>query len=318
MKQILLILSLLIFTASSCDNDKPSPQPPAGSNLIQNTDYQGHAGLHCLVGRAWADNCDQIVQTIKETNLKKVAFNVLVGGGFGNDVGRLKHIVHELTEGGRELLLEIYITNGPSQRGYQTTPVNGLGTKTSPEDWRWQVQYDPNVRQAYKNIILRYKPVYELLLQRGGKLAICPALEDNLTDAAFESLKQLTLATWHEVNVHALPMMLVRNPCENCYPGNQGFISGGVFVEHHKPNQWNYTGSIATNDGIEVIFGTESTSYPRQVKLSDIPRPRGNAYIHWCAKCQGLFGGPGGDPNHRNYVRYTEAERQALISKLRE
>jgi len=276
-----------------------------------------HAGLHCLVGKAHDANCDDIAQLILDTKYERVGMNFIIGGGFGNDAGRLNHYVNFLSQGGRKLLLELYVTNGASPRGYQSTPVKGLGTQTKPEDFRWQVQHDPTVREAYKNNIKRYKTAYESLLKLGGKLVLVPQLEDNLDDAAFNALVALTREAWHETGVHDLPMQITRNPCVGCYAGNMGGIPANVNVEHHRPHEWTYKDSIATNDGVEIIINGETTTYPRVSRLADMPQSKDNAFILWCGKCQGLGSDAGADVNGRNYHRYSSVERQIVLDYLK-
>ena len=311
-----LIIFALGFLTGCSDKSPTPPTNPPGVDLIDNADHVGPAGLYCLVGRAHADNCSELIELLVETKIRRTAFNTLIDGGFndpaGDDVGRLLHYVDRISSGGRIAALAINVFNGPSARGYSSTPVDGPGTKIEPGHFRWVVQSDPGIRQLYKDAIKRFKPVYELLLARGGKLYIIPQLEDNLDDQAFASLHQLTLEAWHETNVHALPMQVVRNPCVGCYPGNTEGLPSGVTVEHHKPSQWTYTGSTATNDGIELLLPGQSTRYPRQWGIFDLPKPAGNTFYLWFAKYQGLGGGPGGPVDSRNYAKPTAAEKEAI------
>mgnify|MGYP006969500161 CR=1 FL=1 len=192
MKKILgLLFVLLSLSASSCDGDNGPTPPPISPELIQGPPI-GLGALPCLTGPAWdgpQGNCKILTEILIESRVANPAMNFIIGGGFGIDPGRLNHIVQKLGVGGRRPHILLYVTNGASQRQFDTTPVQGLGTQISPEDWRWHVMNNPSVIETYKNLIRTYSQSYESLKALGGEIIFCPAQEDNLTNGAFQKLK---------------------------------------------------------------------------------------------------------------------------------
>jgi hypothetical protein len=134
-----------------------------------------------------------------------------------------------------------------------------------------------------------------------------------------------------ELTKQALPgdllnqVKLIRNPCGNCYRGNQKEIPGGVYEEIHTKNpHWNIRGGIITNDGRELLYPGEKSLYKPQFSIHDpeFASARNKAgerecdFITWDANLQGLRPS-GSDPYTRNYGRMSSSEEAIWIDFIR-
>jgi hypothetical protein len=320
-------LSLFLTGCNGGSSDKPKPTPTPVVEQLLDTTPRGIAMLHLMVGGkkdAWQANGSQILEILLEAKIKNVAFSVLGGGGFGEDVGRLNHLVHELGKRGRVPHLVFYATNGPSQRAYASTPVNGLGTKISPVEWRRRVTSDQAVRKAIVDQVLKYSTVFRSVVDTfSGRVILVGALEDNLDDPSAFAMHDLMLDAHSRIGAQNPGRIdIARNPCPGCYAGSSDTLPAGAFREYHA-HAAAISGDkikVITNDGAEwLTAGT--TTYPRQISLGGLDTLRqlskqNNAWwIVWSAKAQGLSSVTP-DPHSRDYAAYTQADKKWLVGHL--
>lgn len=245
-------------------------------NLIDTTP-RGIACLHCMHPNS-KEQRKVIAQIMKDTCLKNLATNFLVDGTFSFDPYAVVEFIDSLSTEGRQLFLTFYLTNGSTQRRWRTTKVNGFATGIAPEVFRDAIINNDKAQAAYQDIVKSMIPVIRYANTRGVKVQLVPALEDNLDDASFQKIADLTL----EALPNELVVSLGRNPCPRCYLGNTGTVPSGYFREVHTANAINVINDgVVTNDG-------EDARLEELASVRDRAKNKNSQFILWNNKRQGL------------------------------
>ncbi|RMG39370.1 MAG: hypothetical protein D6719_13485 [Candidatus Dadabacteria bacterium] len=281
---------------------------------------RGLACLHCniKIARAQANN---IISLMERSCVRNLATNFLVDGTFSFDAAFMKQVIDRLSAVGRRATIIFYLMNGPNQRRWDITEINSFGGKIEPQEFRSRIQSDPALQERFRSIVRKLVPV----LRHGNgraRMILIPALEDNLSDSAANAMYNLIL---DEVpsDIH---FELGRNPCPNCYRGNQSGISPGVLHEKHTISfSSGVSNGIITNDGHGFKFesGDQSGNDPTITDLAMVmheAQKRGNVFILWNKTWQGLKNyslGAFPDPRTRGYPLPTPAEEAEIIQFLR-
>ncbi len=285
---------------------------------------RGLACLHCLHPKAQGQ-AEIISSILLRSCLKNVALNYLVDGTFSFDEGFLLEQIRYLSDEGRNLSLVFYLGNGPAQRRYSSTRINGFGAKISPEEFRGRIHSDPGLQAQYQRLVSRLVPVIRYARQNRARVYLVPMLEDNLDDSSFEKLFELTLDVLGPDSQAAV----VRNPCGYvCYDGNSIGLPDGVGDEAHiMVPPINSESVIVTNDGRDYRSPAKGDPGSAVINLADLSMLRdaaaqkGIVFILWDAARQGLpedyertqFA----LPQDRTYKIPSTAEQEELISFLR-
>ena len=289
---------------------------------------RGLACLHCSQEEARVQA--KLISTLLfRSCLKNIAINYLVDGSFSFDAEFLMENIALMTSNERRLFVHFYITNGSSQRRWSTTPVHGFGTTISPEEFRQRIQNDPVFQAEYQQLITRLVPVLRFARSRGAVLSIAPALEDNLSNRAFEAMLQLT----EDAIPADLPVAIVRNACPGCYAGNGNEVPAGVLEEVHTTSPFFDTkDGIVTNDGVSYFFPQSEEDFAidssSELALEDLAPVRdaaeatNSAFILWKSEWQGLPQSPNtasrfAAPSERNYEMPSLDLRRKVILFLR-
>jgi hypothetical protein len=259
--------------------------------------------------------------------IKNVAINYLVDGTFSFDQALLQEHISSLTSDGRQLHVVFFLSNGPAQRRWSTTSIEGFGTKISPEEFRFRIQTDSAFQEEYKNIVRRLTPVLETAISGGAQVYLIPALEDNLTVAAFEAMRRLTLEA---IPAH-LPVSIGRNPSTD-YANSDPTIPAGVFVKEHIVDlPMTVENGFVSNDGYDYFSPGTGENPNALVELNHLRIVRkeasalGSIFILWSARAQGLqdleplvLDTVFPDPANRDYQIPNKAEQQEIHAFLRE
>jgi len=286
------------------------------------TTPRGLSCMHCLHPKARANA--KILQVLMlKSCLQNISTSYLVDGTFSFDYTQLLSDITTLSTGGRKLFVHFYLTNGPAQRRFQTTPLRTLGTKISPILFRQQVLNDFQVQSDYQYLVRRLVPVMRYAASMGSLVTLTPALEDNLSDEAFNKLGDLTV----EAIPFDIPFAIGRNPCPGCYSGNGREVPNGYFREVHTVSPFlSVENGIVSNDGTDYAFPSErrsehQTTLEELATLRDASARKNNIFILWSGKRQGLTDYQAGsilpDPNGRNYQIPSIAERVAIVDFLK-
>jgi len=308
MKVIIFFLLLFVGSASA----KPC-------ETLTETTPRGIACFHCLHLNA-KPQVDLLFKALHETCLKNLAISYLVDGSF-SDASGLKDQIAELSKGGRSVLVQLYLLNGPSQRRFKETPLIGIGTKIEPRAFRKEVKENGRIVQVFKSKVSEISKQLNGLSTANVRLQIVPMLEDNLDDESYKILREIIKSTIPvEINY-----TIGRNPCPKCYLGNTRNVFEGDFLEVHtiKPEEVPQNGSIS-NDGEDISFdGKEgSVLLTSLLQLKSEAQKKNTALFIWNAEYQGLsvtqgkIGGNSVSANERDYKIPTDEEMRILIKFL--
>lgn len=289
---------------------------------LLDTSTRGLACLHCTHPAA-AEQARSLALTLRASCLQDVAMNYLVDGTFDYDDEALRWQVDALTDHGRRFTIELYLTNGATQRRWKTTPIDAFGVRVSPEKFRERIQHDPEFQYGYQRIVQRVVPFIRYAQNKGARVILTPMLEDNLTNDAFAAMLRLTK--------DALPADVsayyARNACSNCYRGTEDEVPTGVVKEVHSVSPYRVPrGGIITNDGQEYRLASEEVdgvewTLEDLANLRDAASDVGALYLLWSARRQGLprdlNRGEFLHPDNREYLVPSLEERRALVAHLR-
>lgn len=320
---IIAIIIIYIFTGCK-DKPKPPPVPPTPTDPYCSSylevPQRGIAMLHCNQTEARGKNCEKIVESMLRSCVRKLAANYLVNGTFTFTPSHMQHDINLLTSNGRSPEFIFYLLNGPGQRRCESTQDPSFEVRICPDKFRQKVNNnDTSVINNYKNNISRLLPTIDFAQARGGKVSVVVMLEDNLNQSAFKKLA--------EIAKQMLPanVRVGRNPCPGCAGGDDG-VPNGYFLEKHPDNpagvKIDY--GVITNDGDGFDFPGENEPYPRKVSWEQLVHTmlaanhRGNTFLLWHHRNQGLTGGNLPPPASRPYKQLTESHVNFYINFLRQ
>lgn len=281
---------------------------------------RGLALLHACLPQA-RGQVEALSEIVIASALRRPAMNVLCSGDFGWDAEYLIALVRKYSQAGRKAQVLFYLTNGPAARRWQSQVMDGFASRLAPEQFRRKILTDRQFQKDYQELAGRLSGLVAEIHQAGGQALIVPQLEDNQTDKSFAMMLELTRS--------ALPQYPAirygRNPCVGCYPGNEGSIPAGCFLEeHHHSASTDFTlqDGILSNDGCTYAFPAETPAFTPWLPLENLEGVQGRTgrmnsiFLLWNARYQGLDGSSA-HPAKRSYVMPTEDEKILLIEFLR-
>jgi len=281
---------------------------------------RGLALLHACQPEA-RKQIEELSDIVVASRVRRPALNILCSGDFGWDPGYLATLVEKYSQGGRIAHVVFYLANGRAARHWKGQLLDGFGSRIAPETFRRQILDDPLFRQSFQDLAARLAPLLDRIAIAGGQAGIVPQLEDNQSDRSFAAMVDLI----KKALPPAMAIRLGRNPCVSCYPGNEGRVPGGCFLEeHHHAASTDFTvaDGVISNDGCTYAFPGEQPAFLPWLPLADLAGVQrhtgdmGSIFLLWNARYQGLRRKPE-PPDRRDYVVPTAAERQILIDFLR-
>lgn len=313
-----IFLGLLLTSIFTSCKDKPN-KPPVPQECPQMLNYppRGISCIQCNVPKAEAQS-NKIVDIIYKSCIQNPAISYLVDGSFGFNEQLMGSHIASLSSNGRKPHVVFYLTNGPAQRACSNPPYPGHGISTCPPAYRQRIQTDRALQEDLQRLASRLSNLSNQIVSAGGKVYIVPQLEDNQNLQSFNAMVSL-------IKPHVHPQAIImRNPCPGCYAGNDGHIPSGVQSEEHmhQANAFYHHGGAVTNDGAEVLWPGESTTYPRRISLQDMFGSRlraeqiGKLFLFWKASFQGLGGDTLPHPANRDYKMPTEQQAQDITRWL--
>lgn len=280
----------------------------------------GISCLHCAAPSAQGQAL-ALAELMARSCRENLATTMLVDGTFGSDRDFLGELLRTMSQYGSRVHVYLYLGNGPWQRRYQSVPNQGFGSKISPEDFRHRIQFDPQLRAEYQAVIREVEPLMSYAQSLGSVVYLLPMLEDNLDAESARAIEQLVLQTV----APSISYALGRNPCPNCYSGNDRSIPAGLFEDQHihsLAEGIQTSSGLLTNDGKTFRFPGESLSEAGFSfdELATVVREalnRNNSFVIWRHDFQGLSADGGLiDPNARNYHSPSPEQAQALLNLL--
>jgi hypothetical protein len=263
----------------------------------------------------------QIAETLRDSCRKNIALSVLLDGTFGSNRDLIGELVRISSEKGARLHLYIYLGNGPWQRRTSGIPNRGFGTGIKPEEFRSRILNDQELRERFRLLIKDAEPLISYANTQGAVVYVMPMLEDNLSYASAREMELITRQTI----IPQLTYSLGRNPCPNCYPGNDTSIANGLFMDQHVkyPNSTIIAeGGLVTNDGRSFAYPWEINedllSFEDLKTLIYKTKLKNSTYLIWRKQYQGLISNTVlNDPDSRTYEEITFEQRNALLEILR-
>lgn len=186
--------------------------------------------------------------------------------------------------------VEFHISNGASRRSGRLGPgAYAEGVSVSKFNKAWEAGGNPALKKQLNNFLGRIKQALGKFGNENTKVIVCPELEDNMTDKAFNGMVQALcesgLGLWFS---------LARSPCT----GGSGALV--KYREIHGRGASLSVTEIANLDGVSVDFG-DGEKYFDQISIADA--------IRWMKECKGVLTllwsatqqGVGGESNFSNW-----------------
>lgn len=281
---------------------------------------RGYAMLYALQPEARAV-VEANVSTLLAARVREPFIGVLIDGTFGKDYAYLRELIRRLNTDGRNLQLALYIANGPAQRKYKNPPYDVPFVRVKPEDFRREIRRSNSDTQVqYLQMLSDARLLFEYNLKTNpdAQNYAVVMLEDNLERDSFRAMAQLA-----RDQVEAVAT-IVRNPCPNCYSGNDA-ESLGYTIEDHSVERFNLldVGAGFTLDGTGFSYPSEANGQgvpsDQVVSLATGAYQRGLGYFGlWREEWQGIENGQLlKDPRGRVYVASTAEGTDFEITVLR-
>lgn len=280
---------------------------------------RGYAALSLLHPKARAVS-DKQIDTLMRARVQNTYLAVLYDGTFGRDDLYLKDAINKLSSEGRNLTLELYLSNGPTMRVYDTTPITALFAKINPSEFRGLIRYDRSIRNRFLNVVRNAKAIFDFSKTSNidnTNIAVV-MLEDNLDRVSYRAMRSLAQSELGS------SVEYFRSPCVGCFDGNDG-DGAGDRIEEHTLQKFRTlkTGDGFTLDGTGFHYSSEASGQgPDKSSLENLIDEsvgRGIKYFGlWRHNWQGVVPGqPNQHPDKRSYRPSTEAETAEEIEILR-
>jgi len=297
-----------------------TPLPDQGGLPWVGGQGRGYAMLYALQPEARAV-VESNISTLLAARVREPYISVLIDGTFGKDFGYLRELIRRLNVDGRNLQLALYLANGPAQRRFKNPPYEVPFVRIRPEDFRREIRRSNSDAQIeYLKMVADARMLFEYNLRTNPEARnfAVVMLEDNLDRDSFRSMAQLARDQLEAVAT------IVRNPCVNCYSGNDG-ESLGYPIEEHAVERFNLLedGGGFTLDGVGFTYpnelGVQGVTSEQVISLANGAYQRGLSYFGlWREGWQGIEnGGPLKEPRIRPYVASSAEETDFEVTVLR-
>ena len=312
------VVTKSLAISSPAPTTAPSPTALSSGAARLSGQARGYMMLYLMHPAARAAVENQLGAMLR-AEISQLYLGVLVDGTFTLDFGYLSEVISRLSIDGRSVTLVLYFISGPSMRGYPTLPIDAGFNVIDPRLFRDLIKNDSGTRAEYQRMLKRALPVFQLnkQLSPGAVNIAVPMLEDNLDDASYAAIRDLTRQTLGDM------AEVMRNPCPGCVSGNTS-TSFGDGIESHTPAQAPLLGAQDgfAMDGNGYRFAGESDgnqlSIDETKALLAKSRERGLRFFGiWRAQRQGLYVGPRLHPDERIYEVPSEAQLLVEIDLLR-
>lgn len=213
-------------TPEESETESPTPTPaPRFSGQPR-----GYTMLYLMHPRARM-TVERQLQAMIDSGVQEVYVSALMDGTFGFDLPYFATVLNRLAAEKRSITLQLYLTNGASQREYLTTPITAGFVHIEPAYFRELIRYSPGIRADYQKIVRSVEPLINLNQQLGpsNNTIIVPMLEDNLDTESYRAMRDLAK------EILGSRVTFMRNPCANCYEGNDDNALGDA-RESHSPS----------------------------------------------------------------------------------
>lgn len=322
MRYLFITSLILTFSVSFCWAERVCPFLKDGAPV-------GIQCLHCMHPKA-KKFTPLLTKAILNSCRKQVAVAYILDSSFGFDPEVIRAQVSKLLNNQREVYLHLYVINGPAQRRWTLKTFSGFANQIPPDIFRAQIIFDKKLRFNYSKLVSRIAPLVSEMIALGVHVSVCPMLEDNLSNQAFDSILTLTRDTLLQ-NV-----TYFRSVCGDCYAGNETGVPPGVKMEIHRISKgFSLKDGIISNDGWGYVYFSNADKVILQnpvihsdrkesvVSLNDLrpilkrSRQLNNIFLLWISKYQQTYPGSRSlPPSKRNFPRPKDSELNSISSFL--
>jgi len=298
-------------------------EPPANAGSWVSGQARGYAMLYAMQPGARAV-VESNVATLLAAQIREPYIGVLVDGTFSLDTEYLKTVISRLSVD-RNLTLELYLTNGATQRAYDQTPIRAPFVTLAPLVFRSRIQFDEGLKREFSSIAARARDLFEYSKQQNpaNQHIASVMLEDNLDVGAYRTMRELAA---QQLDGTA---GFIRSTCLRCVsPDDRGSDAdtAGDPREEHKPDKMRELrrGDGFTLDGTGFRYPGESATLgisPDELKsLVQEGYAKGLRFFGlWRHNWQGAkqFSRDNPHPDERNYVASTPEQEAFELEVLR-
>lgn len=304
--------------ASTTDDSQDTTKSTNALTGLYYGQARGYTMLYMMHPNARA-TAEQQFKTLIASDVLDIYLSVLTDGTFGKDFSYLQSKLSQLNAEKRWITLHLFLTNGPTMRVYDSTPITAGFNRISPDSFRRLIQYDSNIRNRFIQMVREVKPIFEFnrsLNEKNRNIATV-MLEDNLDSDSYRAMRELAESELGDL------VKFYRNPCEGCYDGNDSNSLGDP-IEAHLPQQ---IPQLSFRDGFSldgVSYNFELSNNDRQKgmeinQLEDLiiesQKQKIQYFGLWRQERQGLYGNGNPHPDERVYEVPT-AEQSRMEESL--
>lgn len=298
-------------------------QPPGSPGSWVSGQARGYAMLYAMQPGARAV-VESNVATLLAAQIREPYIGVLVDGTFNVDTEYLKTVISRLSVD-RNLTVELYLTNGATQRLYDQTPIRAPFVTLNPLAFRSRIQFDEGLKREFSSIAARARDLFEYSKQQNpaNQHIASVMLEDNLDVGAYRTMRELAA---QQLDGTA---GFIRSTCLRCVsPDDRGsdIDTAGDPREEHKPEKMRELrrGDGFTLDGAGFRYPGESSTLgisPEELKsLVQEGSTKGLRFFglwrhNWQGAKESSRDNP--HPDERNYVASTPEQEAFELEVLR-
>ena len=301
----------------------PDDSGPIGSPLVWTSGQpRGYTMLYAMQPEARAV-VESHIETMRAARIREPYIGVLVDGTFGLDFEYLKTIIARLSVE-RNLTMVLYLTNGATQRAWETTKIDAPFVTKDPKLFRSEILFDQKLRAQFSAIAGQARNILQYSLEQNpaNQNLVSVMLEDNLDLTAYRSMRDLAR---QEVGSLA---SFIRSTCLRCFDskdeGSDADTDGDA-REEHKLELFSVLkrGDAFSLDGVGFAYpgeGAEAGVSPEQLNANiQASYLRGLRFFGlWRHNWQGVVSeGNKLTPDKRSYLPSTPEQEAFELSMLR-
>jgi len=249
---------------------------------------------------------------------------VLIDGTFTQDFEYLKTIIRRLSVE-RNLTLELYLTNGATQRKFETTTIDAPFVSLSPYAFRELILSDSSRQRVFSAIAAQARDIFQFSSQQNpaNQNIVSVMLEDNLDVGAYRKMRELAS---QQLDGAA---SFIRSTCLRCFSAQDRKSDADTAGDPREEHSVDRFGELKRGDGFSLDgvgfrYPGESTELgltPEKLKeLVSSGYSKGLRFFSlWRHNWQGAdASGDNPHPTDRNYLPSTPEQEGFELSILRQ
>jgi len=190
---------------------------------------RGYAMLYAMQPAA-RSVVESNVSTLLSARIREPYIGVLIDGTFSQDFEYLRNIIARLSEN-RTLTLELYLTNGPTQRNGNPRGIEAPFLNNPPSAFRSLIMNSASAQSQFSALAAQARDIFQF--SRGVNPAnqhlVSVMLEDNLDVKTYSFMRQLAVQQLDDL------AGFIRSTCVGCAQGDRevdGDTAGDPREEH--------------------------------------------------------------------------------------